>query len=244
MSSALAARVAWRIRNVHSAIAAPGSQGVPLLSVAAEEVGAHVALVLRDVGPAFLEDVVGEDEIAGERVANPRRPGGEESTVPRIGNADDELRVVVALGKTGLLKGRRRSASGNEGRPIARDEQWLGLERVAGVGEVAVDLDACDRWRGGVRVVGVERARAGRRKAAAGQAPGVDVRIARGGEVGDLVAVDPLRPQGVFPCRQVGGTSLDRGVTGSRREGRTCERRGQDGSLRQQWVPPFKLRTI
>src|SRR5262249_57980821 len=108
---------------------------------------------LRDVGPAFLEGIVGEDEVAGEGVPDARGARREEVPVPRIGDAENELPVVVTAEEAGLAEDRGRRAAGDEGRPVPGDERGLSLEGVARVGEIAVDLEAAHRRGGRGRVL-------------------------------------------------------------------------------------------
>jgi len=67
------------------------------------------------------------------------------------------------------------------------------LEGVARVGEVAVDLDPAHRRRRGIRIVGVQRAPSREVGSPAVRLWGSVKGIPGRGEVGDLVAVDPLR---------------------------------------------------
>ena len=114
-------------------------------SALTEEVRAHVSLVLRHVRPALLQGVVGEDEVAGKGVADSRGSRREQMSVPAVGNADHELRVVMTVGKAGLADRRRGRAPLDERRAVLRGQGGLLLEGVAGVGEVAVDLDSTHR---------------------------------------------------------------------------------------------------
>src|SRR5207237_8750805 len=100
----------------------------------------HVSLALRDVGPALLQRVIGEDEVAGEGVADSGSARGEEVPIPPVRDTDDELRIVVAVREAGLTQGRRRNAAANERCSVLRGQRGFVLERVASVRAVAVDL--------------------------------------------------------------------------------------------------------
>src|SRR5262249_36121993 len=80
--------------------------------------------------------------------------------VPTVGDANHKLRVVVAIRETRLIGRCWRRASGDERRAVSGDGYRLDLEGIAGV-EVVIDLDARDGRRGGIRVMGVERAQLG-----------------------------------------------------------------------------------
>lgn len=98
----------------------PFGDGVAGAAAVLEELGAAVALVRRGVGVALGERPVGDREVVGVLPPVAGRAGDHETAVPALGQADDELGVVVPA--------------------------VVGVER-RGVGEVAVQLDAPDPGR-------------------------------------------------------------------------------------------------